>query len=239
MADYQNCQYRYPGVNDVTDGERVRSTLAIPLRGADPQSGAVLYAVRREISPFSPAERALLLRLGRSTEPVPGLRPSPRRFLPSDEDRIKMAKAELRRALLDSKGAQDMESCLGRLIKGPAILADRAGRPYVPANAERFEHLRTSLRDPKVVPLAVPGSSGRRGDLYLWPSVELPLPGWPDLPDDAAAVCNVVLDRAEQAHDRLDHARSHWLRGIAEGKTRPASRREGNRLGLPVDRGEV
>lgn len=239
VDDYQNCRYRYPGVSDVTDGERVRSTLAIPLRSADPRSGAVLYAVRREVSPFSPAERALLSRLGRSAEPVPGLRSAPRRFFPSYEDRISEAKVELRRMLLDSKEAQDVESWLERLVKGPAILADRAGHPYVPANTDRFERLRNSSRHPKVVPLTVPGASGGRGDLYLWPSVELPLPGWPDLLEDASAVCNVVLDRAEQAHDRLDRARSHWLRGIAEGKAGPGTRREGNRLGLPVDRGEV
>lgn len=237
VPDYRNSQYRYPGVSDVTDGEDVRSALAIPVPGADPRTGGVLYAVRRKVEPFSFAERALLGRLGRSIEPAPGVGRPLGRFFPSHEARTTAAKAELRRMLLDAKGPQEVEAWLERLIKGPAILADAAGRPYAPANADRLERLRASARTSEVVPLA--GQRAPRGELRLWPSVRLPLPGWPDLLDDAAILCHVALDRAEQAHDHLNRARSRWLTDVMEGKTGPASLREGNRLGLPADRGEV
>ncbi|CAA9485241.1 MAG: hypothetical protein AVDCRST_MAG12-1762 [uncultured Rubrobacteraceae bacterium] len=243
IADYRNCQYRYPGVSDITDREEVRSTLALPVHGADPQTGGVLYAVRRKVDPFSSAERTLLRRLGRSVEPVPGPRPVSSHFFSAGADRVEAAKAALRRILLDSTQPQDVESWLGQIIKGPVILVDQAGRPYVPANADRLERLRDAVRNdgpsPRVVPLADRRERGDRGSLSLWPSVGLPLPGWPDLLDDAAAVCNIVLDRAEQAYDRLNHARSRWLEDVARGKTGQHARREGNRLGLPSSRGEV
>lgn len=243
IPDYRNCQYRYPGVSDITDSEKVRSTLAVPVHGADPQTGGVLYAVRRKVAPFSRAERALLRRLGRSVEPVPGPSPVSRHFFPSGVDRVEASKATLRRILLDSTQPQDVESWLGRLIKGPAILVDHAGRPYVPANADRLERLRDADREDgprlRVVPLPDRGMAGDRGSLQLWPSVKLPLPGWSDLLDDAATACNIVLDRAERAYDRLNRARSRWLEDVARGKTGQPARREGNRLGLPVGGGEV
>ena len=243
IADYRNCQYRYPGVSDITDREEVRSTLALPVHGADPKTGGVLYAVRRKVAPFSPAERTLLRRLGQSVEPVPGPGPVSRHFFPAGVDRVEAAKAALRRILLDSTQPQDVESWLGQIIKGPVILADQAGRPYVPANADRLEQLRDAVRDDgpslRVVPLPDRGKAGDRGSLQVWPSVKLPLPGWPDLLDDAATVCNIVLDRAEQAYDRLNRARSRWLEDVARGKTDQPTRREGNRLGLPVGKGEV
>ena len=239
VPDYLNCQYRYPGVSDVTDSEDVRSTLAVPIRGEDPKTGAVLYAVRRELSPFSPAERLLLGRLARSIEPLPGVRPARRHFFPAAEDPVGAAKAELRRMLLDPPEVQEVETWLEKLARGPAMLVDNARRPYVPAKADRLEGLLGSHREPTVVPLEHPRVPGGRGHLYLWPSVELPPTGWPDLLDDAATICALVLDRAEQAYDRLNHARSRWLRDVSEGRIGPSARREGNRLGLPVDRGVV
>jgi hypothetical protein len=77
IPDYRNCQYRYPEVSDITDGERACSILAVPVHGEGPSCGAVLYAVRREVSRFSPAQRSLVQRISRSVEPVPGVwRPS-------------------------------------------------------------------------------------------------------------------------------------------------------------------
>ncbi len=141
--------------------------------------------------------------------------------------------------LLDPPEVQEAETWLEKLARGPAMLVDHARRPYVPAKAERLEDLLDSRREPTVVPLEHPRVPGGRGHLYLWPSVELPPAGWPDLLDDAATICALILDRAEQAYDRLNHARSRWLRDVSEGRTGPSARREGNRLGLPVDRGVV
>lgn len=243
IPDYKNCQYRYPGVSDVTDSEDVRSTLAIPLHSADPRAGAVLYAGRRSVSPFSPAQRILLSRLARSVEPVgkpqPATRPSTFR---RDAD-LKSVRYELRQILLNSNQVRDIESWAEQLIQGPAILADHRERPYAPGNSDRFERLRSSTltkdSGSQKIPLANSKVSEERGHLYLWPSVDPPLSQWPDLFDDLAAACNVVLDRMEHAYDRLNHRRSHWARGMVEGRVDLQSRREGNRLGLPTDQGEI
>jgi hypothetical protein len=240
VPDYLNCQYRYPGVSDATDREDVRSVLAIPVRGKDRDSGAVLYAVRRHVEPFSEAEQALLLRLKSSVEPVPGAWRAPRRLFTSDLDYVRLQKTELRRLLLNSDRVRDAEFWLERLLGGTAILVDERGHPYAPGNLSRFERLRLhSAEEPAVFPISGPGANGERGDLYLWSPVELPVEGWPDLLDDALVAVNVILDRAEQTHDRLNRRRSHWLRLVSEGRTGQAALRDGNRLGLPAASGEV
>ncbi len=242
IVDYRNCQYRYPGVSDVTDGEEVRSTLAIPVHSEAPQAGAVLYAGRRTVAPFSPAQRLLLSRLARSVEPVSALWSAPRHFFIRDTDRTKDLKCGLRSILLHSSQVQDIESWAERLVRGPAVMVGPGGHPYVLGNLDRLERLRNSPtgdHGPQAVALANSETGGGRGHLYLWPSADLPLSEWPDLLDDLAAACNVVIDRMEHAYDRLNHQRSHWLRSVLEGGLDPQSRREGNRLGLPTDRGEV
>lgn len=241
ILDYKNCRYRYPGVSDVTDGEEVRSTLAIPVHSANPQAGAVLYAGRRTVTPFSPAQRLLLSRLVHSIEPITEPEQAPDRFFIRDLERTKDLKSELRRVLLNSSQVQDIESWAEQLVRGPAVMVGPGGHPYVLGNLDRFERLRNASaagHGSRVIPLTESGAGGR-GHLYLWPSVDLPLSEWPDLIEDLAAACNVVVDRMEHAYDRLNHQRSHWIRGVLEGRKSPRSRREGNRLGLPTDRGEV
>ncbi|MEW6637341.1 MAG: hypothetical protein AB1425_11095, partial [Actinomycetota bacterium] len=127
IPDYLNCQYRYPGVSDITDGEDARSVFAAPVRGADARGGAVLYAVRREVEPFSVADRILLSRIARALEPLPA--PPRYRSLPSREDPVASARAEMRRLLLDATSIQEAEAWLSGIARGPAILADHADRP--------------------------------------------------------------------------------------------------------------
>ena len=243
VPDYQNCQYRYPGVSDIADKEEVRSTLAVPVRSSTPQAGAVLFAVRRTVAPFSAAQRLLLLRLVHSIEPVPSLWPTPRHFFACGTDNPKAMRPELRQILLHSNQVQDIESWLEQFIGGPAMLVDDKGRPYVPSNNDRFERLRfyskAEEHSPQIVPLTSFEAAGERGSLYLWPSVALPPTGWPDFLDDIVVACNIIIDRVKQAYGRLDQQRSRWLKGVIEERATPRSRREGNRLGLSVDQGEV
>jgi hypothetical protein len=243
IPDYQNCQYRYPGVSDVADKEEVRSSLAVPVRGSTPQTGAVLFVARRTVASFSAAQRLLLLRLARSIEPVPGLWPAPRHFFAPGADSPKATRPELRHISLHSNQVEDVESWLEQFIGGPAILVDDKGRPYVPAKNDRFERLQFSSKaeehGPQVVPLTSFGVAGECGSLYLWPSVDLPPAEWPDFLDDIVVACSIVVDRVKQAHDRLNEQRFRWIKSVMEGRRTQHSRREGNRLGLSVDRGEV
>ncbi|MDP9455208.1 MAG: helix-turn-helix domain-containing protein [Actinomycetota bacterium] len=241
VPDYRNCQYRYPGVSDVTDGEKVRSTLAIPVRGSS-GGGAVLYAARRSVEPFTPAQRILLRRVARSVEPAPGLPPAPHLFT-QDLDYARLQRSELRKLIVGSNRARDVEAWLERTIGGPAVLLDAHDRPYTAGNLLGLERLiaprgagdETCLE----LPLRGSGGTGEHGRLRLRPSVELPPEGWKDFFDDVLAACNVVLDRMEQTHDRLNRQRSLWLGEVAEGRSGRDARRDGNRLGLPVEKGEV
>jgi len=240
IADYLNCRFRYPGVADVTDDEGVRSTLAIPARGEGPApaGGAVLYAVRRTIAPFTEAQKALLLRLKGSVEPVswpvagrraarsgPAARPG--------DDGLRGGRSRLREMLLGSAQVRDVESWLEEVSGGPAVAVDGEGRPYALSNADRLERLRRSGRP------SIRAAMPDRGALEMWPARAMPPEGWPDLLEDAATACAVVVDRAERARERTDDARTRWLRSLAEGSSTLALRREGDRLGLPTDRGEV
>jgi len=240
VADYLNCQFRYPGVSDITDGEGARSTVAIPVRAAgDPAGGAVLYAVRRNVAPFTEAQKALLTRLKRSVEAGPGPAPGVRLpILREDDGGIGRKKASLREILLRSSQVREVEAWLEGAVGGPATVVDGRGHPYWLQKTERLERLRASGRPPRRVP--VPGTSdGAAAEIELWPTTPLPPAGWPDLLEDAAAACAVVIGRAEAARERTDGGRGRWMHALMEGPATGALRREGDRLGLPTDRGEV
>lgn len=238
VLDYLNCQYRYPGVSEATDSEKVRTALAVPIHGDG--SGAVLYAVRREVEAFSPAQLAMLTQIRNAIEPLSGGWTSPKRLYPSGLDHLRLQKTELRRLLLKSDRVRDLESWLERLLRGTAILLDGSGHPYVPTNLSRLERMETRRPDTRhTFPLPDGRASG--GDLHLWTDLELPLEGWPDLMEDALAAFGVVMDRVEQAHERLSRQRSHWLQSVASatGEATDDLLRDGNRLGLPAQGGEV
>ncbi len=234
IPDYLNCRYRYPEVSDITDSERVRSVLAVPIHGEGAKTGAVLYTVRREVSGFSAAQRTLLQRLSRSVEPVRGPRPASRRSAAPQKDSLRQAKSGLRRILVGSDKVQEIQSWLERTTGGQAVLTDHRDLPYLPRDADRLERLRESGSgpEPRVVPL-----QGNGGSLYLSPGRELD--PWPDFVEDAAAACEVVAGRAEQDYRRLNQRRPRWVREVMDGREQAQLLREGNRLGLPVESGEV
>lgn len=241
INDYLNCAYRYPSVRAEIDEQGTRTLLSVPLRGHLPDTGAVLYGARRRVSRFTPAQRILLSRLARSVEPLVGERPVSQFYFPSDDAYLSEKRSELRRILSRSSKVQDLESWLEKFARGPAILTDAEERPYVPGSGERFELLQRSSASDEAPPRAVALTSigkSERGQLRIWPKAPLPPAGWPDFLDDVAAACNVVLDRAEHANDRLSRLHTRWLEEVMRTIT-PQTCREGRRLGLPVDRGEV
>ncbi|ABG05274.1 Regulator of polyketide synthase expression-like protein [Rubrobacter xylanophilus DSM 9941] len=232
VADYLNCQYRYPGVSDATDSEGVRSVLALPIGGREAGSGAVLYAVRRSVAPFSGEERALLARLRDALEPLETGRGA-RRAAAAGPGALLLQRAGLRRLLLGSDRVREVEEWLEGVLRCRAVLVDAGGRPYAPESLDRLERLRLAGGRPRSLPL-----SGGRGSLLVWGG-DLRVEGWPDLMEDVLAAFRVILDRAERAHERLNSRRSRWLRAVAAGQTGEEARREGHRLGLPEENGEV
>lgn len=158
-------------------------------------------------------------------------------------DYARLQRSELRKLTVESARARDIESWLERTIGGPAVLVDAGGRPYAAGNLpnlERLEASRETAEEPYLeLPLRGMGSGSERGHLRLLPSLELPPEGWKDFFEDVLAACNVVLDRMEQTHDRLNRRRSRWLSEVVEGRSGRDARRDGNRLGLPVEKGEV
>jgi len=241
VTDYLNCQYRYPGVSDIADRQEIRTVLVAPVYGWNSHTGAALFGVRRNVVPFTYGQRLLLIRLARGVEPVPGGRLVSRFFFPSNDTYMAEKRSELRQILLRSNQVRDIEAWLERLVRGPAILTDAEGCPYVLGNADRFERLRGSSTasgaPAQTVKITAPGTD-ERGHLHIWPSLSVPPPGWPDFLDDVTAACNVVIDRTERENDRLNRKRSQWLGEVLEQAT-PQLRREGYHLGLSVDRGEV
>lgn len=240
VPDYQNCEYRYPGVSDECDKQEIRTKLAIPLQNSSRNTDAVLYATRRAVAPFSISEYLILYRLARHIESASDSDSSSRYFFPSEEASVIGERAELRQILLESHQVHDLESWIEKFINGPAMLLNSEGYPYSLSNLNRLESLQwssSSKKGSQTISLEQPGGD-RRGDLYIWPSIPIPPAGWPDFLDDTIATCNIVLDRTEQANTRLNYQRSCWLECVLQ-ETTPQARREGYRLGLPVDHGEI
>lgn len=241
IADYLNCPYRYPGVSDMADRQGIRTVLVAPVYGRNSDAGALLFNIRRSVSPFSVAQRLLLLRLARGVESATGERSISQFYFPSTGKYMAEKRSELREILLHSDQPHDIEAWLAKFIKGPAILTDVEGNPYIPGNKDKLECMRRSSTESEQPEKSVTLRTSRineLGHLRIQPSIPLPPPGWPDFLDDVMTTCIVVIDRIEQEVHRLDRKRSRWLGRIVD-QTTSQLLREGYHLGLPVDKGEV
>jgi sugar diacid utilization regulator len=253
VGDYRNSPYRDSSVSDIVDGEQVRSGMALPIRyntvpDTSAHVAAVLYATRRTKTRFSLAECLLVQRLAHLLEPLP-LEIRARSFFLPDVKQLPDHKAEWYDIVLQASRIESVEAWARQLIKGPAIVTDRDGNPYVLANKEQLEQLRVSRSSQpeavKVLSLTAPGVhlpgqvTATAGLVYLYPSISLPPPHWPDFFTDLVVACNLVISRMEQAQDQLDRQREQWLRALLQGKSQQNVEQEGYRLGLPVEHGHL
>jgi sugar diacid utilization regulator len=246
VADYRNYSYRDPGVCDTVDGEQLRSGLALPIaynRTSDKNApvAAVLYVTRRAVSPFTLTERLLIQRQASAFDQITIENHSRSFFMPSiySLPKHKMAWHDL---ILHANhiGAVEMWAC--QLIKGPVIVTDNNGSPYVLAHSEVLEHMQAPNSEQadrtQVLSLVAPGVH-LPGTVYLCPSITLPPPLWPDFFADLVVACNVVVTRMERAQDQLDRQREQWLRSLLKENLSPHVERDGYRLGLPLEHGQL
>src|SRR6202022_1555652 len=114
------------------------------------------------------------------------------------------------------------------------------GQPYVPQRALELEQIRSLQQKEavQVVPLTL-FDMRTLGQIYLRPSVALPLPGWPEFFADIVALCNVVIMRMEQGHSQVVQQRERWLYMLRESKQLHLLEQEGYRLGLPIEQGQL
>ena len=254
LPDYLNSPYRDSSVSDIVDAEKIRTGMAVPVRAAPApeQHGpvaAVLYATRRTVTPFSMAERLLVQRQARLLEPLSLAERSPS-FSLRGVQHLPDHKAGWHDLVLHANRIELVEAWASQLIKGAVIVTDSEQRPYVLTHSEQLEQICASRgRQPdavQVLSLAAPGVrlpgqvTATAGLVYLCPSIALPPAQWPDFFADLVVACNAVLARMERAHDQWDRQREQWLRALLkEEKLRPFVEREGHRLGLPVERGQL
>lgn len=240
-GDYLNSPYREPEVCEIVDNEQIRSGIALPVRDGMARVSAVLYATRRTVTPFSLAERLFIQRLIRALEPLP-LGSQPASFLSPGVQHLPDHKASWYNLVLHADRIETVEEWIQQIIKGPAIVTDDRGSPYVFAHAaqlEQFKALQSTEQDAvQVISLAAPGVS-RPGWIYLSPSVALPPPHWPDFYTDVVMVCNLALARMEQAQDQLARQRQRWLQMLLEKHSLQQVERDSYRLGLPIERGQL
>ena len=253
VGDYRNSPYRDSSVSDIVDSEQVRSGMALPIRyqtvpDTSAHVAAVLYATRRTTTRFSLAECLLVQRLAHLLEPLP-LEIRARSFLLPGVQPLTDYKAEWYDIVLHASRIESVEAWARQLIKGPAIVTDKDGNAYVPAHKEQLEQLRASHSSQpgavKVLSLIAPGVhlpgqvTATAGLVYLYPSISLPPPHWPDFFTDLVVACNLVIARMEQAQDQLDRQREQWLHALLQGKSQQNVEQEGYRLGLPVEHGHL
>lgn len=246
LGDYRNSPYRDPSVCDIVDGEQVRSGMALPVRyntarDSSAHVAAVLYATRRTDTHFSLAECLLVQRLVRLLEPLPLEIRAPSFFLP-DVPRLPDQKAAWYDLVLHANRIEVVEAWASQLMKGPVIVTDSDGCPYVFAHSEQLEQIKAARYSQpdaaQIISLAAPGVQ-QPGQIYLCPSVPLPPPQWPDCFADLVLACNLVIARMKQTLDQLDRQREQWLHALLQGKSSPYVEQDGYRLGLPIEHGQV
>jgi len=246
VGDYLNSPYRDPSVCDIVDGEQIRSGIALPVRyhtphDTDARVAAVLYATRRNVTPFSLSERLLLQRLVHLVEPLP-LEFRPSSFFSPGVQHLPDHKAAWYDIILHANRIEVVETWASQLIKGAVIVTDSDGNPHVFTHREQLEQMRSAQSSQskafQILSLAAPGVH-MPGKVYLCPSISLPPPMWPDFFADLVVACNLVIARMEQAQNQLDRQREQWLRGLLKGQPSQYLEQEGYRLGLPVERGQL
>jgi sugar diacid utilization regulator len=246
VGDYLNSPYRDPTVSDIVDGEQIRTGIALPVRyhtphDTDARVAAVLYATRRNVTPFSLSERLLLQRLVHLVEPLPFEFRPPSFFSPGLQHLLNH-KAAWYDIILHANRIEVVETWASQLIKGAVIITDSDGNPYVFTHREQLEQMRSAQSSQskafQLLSLAAPGVH-MPGKVYLCPSISLPPPMWPDFFADLVVACNLVIARMEQAQNQLDRQREQWLRGLLKGQPSQYLEHEGYRLGLPVERGQL
>ncbi|HEX7735791.1 MAG TPA: helix-turn-helix domain-containing protein [Ktedonobacteraceae bacterium] len=242
VGDYLTSPYRDSSVTNIVDGEHIRSALALPVRATHRDANhsgvaAVLYVTRRELTPFSLAERLLVQRLGRELEPFPQPHRPPL-FVSPGLPRPP-AWHEL---VLHANRVEVFEEWAARFIQGTVVVTNSEGAPYVLAHTEQLAHLRAGLGRPtdnvQVLPLNAPGVT-LPGQIYLRPSLPLPPPDWPTFFADLVMACNLIIGRMEKTHDHLARQRAQWLQALLQEKMHPQFQHDGYRLGLPSERGQI
>lgn len=254
LSDYRNSPYRDSSVSNIIDAEEIRAGMAVPVRATsalEQQSPvvAVLYATRRTVTPFSLAERLLVQRQAHLLEQ--GVHVRSASFLVPAVQQLPDHKAGWHDLVLHANRIEVVEAWASQLIKGVVIVTDSEQRPYVLTHSEQLEQIcasRSSQPDAvQVLSLATPGVrqpgqvTTTAGLVYLCPSIALPPAQWPDFFADLIVACNSVIARMERAHDQWDRQREQWLRTVLnkEEKSLPSVEREGHRLGLPVEHGQL
>jgi sugar diacid utilization regulator len=246
-GDYLNSPYRQdPSVVEVADREQVRSVIALPVcyysaPGRRGPVAAVLYASRRTVAPFSLVERLFVQRQASTLGQLTLEMRSPSVFLPGVQH-LPDHKAVWHHLVLHANRVEDVEAWASQIIQGDVIVTTSDGSPYVFAHQEQVEHIRAArhsqLDAAEVLSLAAPGIH-LPGQVYLYPSISLPPPQWPDFFADLVVACNAVIARMERAQDQVDRQRNQWLSALLQEYSSPHVVREGYRLGLPVEHGQL
>jgi sugar diacid utilization regulator len=246
VEDYRSSRYRDPSVSDLVDSEQIRSAVALPVRYSRGQEanagvGAVLYATRRTLAPFSLAECLLLQRLARQLEPLPPVN-RPASFASSGLSHLCDWKASWYDLVLHTNRVESLETWVAQFIKGTVIVTNSDGDPYVFAHTEQLAQMRVGLDGARegiqVLPLEAPGVS-LAGQVYLRSAISLPPREWPDFFPDLVMACNLIIARVEQAYDHLARQREQWLQALLQERTQAQVSQDGYRLGLPIERGQI
>ncbi|TMC15743.1 MAG: hypothetical protein E6J34_21280 [Chloroflexi bacterium] len=246
IKDYLNSRYRDPSITEVVDSEHVRSVVALPVhsrRGQEitQQVAGILYIVRRSVNPFSLAERLLVERATSLLEPLQQLN-RPFSMLSPDLPPVPDRKAAWYKLISHAHRVEDLESWVSQFIKGPMVVTDSDGHPYISARCEQLERLRiafaNSMEGVKVISLNTAGLP-LPGQVYLRSAIPLPPVSWPDFFIDLVMGCNLVISQMEQAHDHLARQREQWLQVLLRDKPQSQNRQDGYRLGLPIEEGQL
>lgn len=235
VEDYKNSPYRVERVSRIVDKENIRSGLVVPLKDEQIQTSGVLYVTRRHIKPFSLLQQLSLARVFQSIEPLRYENKSRQFFYYSNPFLypLQKHKNELRTLTEQEKDLATLEKWAERILKGTLIVVDENGSPY---NIARSDELITSdIRE-----ITLQSENGIQfGKIYYSTAIPLHQSDWPDVIEDIASSCRIILERQLLLHRGETYNYTLWVHSLLTKGVTKEQYYDGSRLRLPIDKGEV
>src|SRR5699024_8591422 len=123
------------------------------------------------------------------------------------------------------------------ILRGTFIIVDRYHTPY---NIERS----SEMIDQELFEIPLQSVNGiELGTIFYTSPIQLDETDWPDIMEDLASACRIVLERQSLLQRGSTYKYTNWLSNILSLEVNDEKSNdllfEGLQLGLPVEKGEV
>lgn len=235
VDDYKNSPYRFHPISSIIDRESLRSGIVIPIKDKQIQTSGLLYVTRREIKPFTLLQQLSLLKIIQSVEPLQYEASATTSVFISNHSLYPLAKRknELRKLSEQEKDLVALEKWAKNILKGTFIVVDHNEAPYtIERNNELFD---VNLKEVPLVSI----NGVNFGKIYYSSPIQFHHTNWPDIIDDIASACRIILERQMLLQRGETYKYTVWIHSLLTDGPNNELFYEGMQLGLPIEKGEV